>query len=367
MVDHDRIRTDEAPSGNPGGGKETVNQVTERRTKVTIQDVARAAGVSITTVSRYLNGRFSSMSAETRDRIARVIAETGYQPSRVAQALKANRTGIIGAIVVNLGYPLCVSVIRALSEAVEPHGLQLMVAESRGDAERERRALDAMRRQAVDALVVQTDGMNNALLAEWTKEKPVIWFDRGFGIAGGMDVVTNNLEASRELTLHLAQQGYRHVVYVSEPLRGIETRMDRLAGYEQACRSTGLRSEIHWVHRGQPATYEPVLEAVRSAVSDGPAAVYTANGLILQELYPRLRRLDITVPDPLGIATFDQPDWADIATPALTCVRQPTEAMGQAIARALMDADEAWPENARRIVIPSELRVSASTSLRNPD
>lgn len=302
----------------------------------TIVDVAREAGVSITTVSRYLNQQFASMGVDTRERIRRVIEDLNYQPNTLAQGLKGNHTQLIAAVMVNLGYPFCVSVIRSMTEILTPAGYNLLVSETGGDVERERQLLQSLASQRVDGLVLQTNGQNNHTVQELAEEMPVVLVDRQFSIPGLTSVVTNNKEASHDLTRRLFEEGYREVIYVSEALEGITTRTQRLAGYEEACLAQAHDSQVVWVNRQFPDSFEAVLRKVRGLSQCYPVAVYTANGLLMMELYPWLGKLEADIPQQLGLATFDEPDWAQIASPPLTCIRQPTREMGQIAARHIL-------------------------------
>ena len=338
-----------------------------RGKQVTILDVAREAGVSITTVSRYLNQQYGAMSEPTQSRIKAVIETLDYHPNRFAQGLKRNRSQTVAVVVVNLSYPFCVSVIRTLSDILGAAGYSLMVAETRGDTEREHRLLQSLSAQMVDAIVMQTNGKNNQLVAEIASRIPVVYVDRKFSVPGVTDVITNNAEASEELAEALFREGYERILYVTEPVEDINTRIDRLRGYEAACMKARKAPWVTWVNRSNLATLANVSEDIVRQGPTNPFAVYTANGLIMQELYPLLRQLPYQVPGQMGIATFDEPDWAQIATPQLTCVRQPTTEIGEHTAHSILKSLRSKSVK-RRIqqkieVIPSQLLLNASTDL----
>ncbi|MCL6454106.1 MAG: LacI family transcriptional regulator [Alicyclobacillus sp.] len=353
---------------------------------VRIQDVAAQAGVSVTTVSRYLNQRYEAMSDETRARIARVIDELGYRPNIHAQGLKGNRTRTVAAIVVNMGYPFCVGLIRALNHVLAEAGYSLFVSETGGDARRERDVIESACAQRVDGIILQTDGANNGLIAEVAKTVPVVFVDRIHRVPRTVNIATNNREASLSMTRHLFGVGYPRVAYVTEVEQGVRTRVDRRQGYEAACAEVGVEPFILTVDRGQPETFASAADRIGEALdgaqrtaghtavphgdpstraSDVRLAVYTANGLIMMQLYPYLRRLPVSVPDPLGLATFDEPDWAKLVQPTLTCVGQPVAEMGLRAGQVLLaqlESPSAPPTDAPVYEeIPSALVVGGST------
>lgn len=329
--------------------------------RATIQDVARAAGVSVTTVSRFLNGRYESMSEKTREKIAAVIAELDYRPNALAKGLKARRTQTVGAIVVNMSYPFCVGFLRAFSRTLGAAGYHLMVAESEGDAKRERQLIESFVANRVEAIALQTGGANNDYLAELAREMPVVLVDRAFALPHAYAIGTNNRDASREIAWKLFDLGYERVVYLTEDERGIPTRADRLEGYLDACRVALKEPVTVRVRRGDPASFREALARVDAHAQKGRTAVYTANGLVLMECYRPLRELGHPVPDVLGIATFDQPDWSDLVDPPLTCVRQPVEDMGEEAARIITARLRGEEVPAEAKVIPSAVVMRGST------
>jgi LacI family kdg operon repressor len=334
--------------------------------RVTIRDVAQRAGVSITTVSRYLNQNYGSMSEATKERIAQVIEELGYRPNKLAQGLRGlSRT--VAVLVVNMGYPFCVSVIRSLSNALHSAGFSLMVYETGGDAEREKALLESLISHQVSGLVIQTNGANNDVLAKLARQIPVVIVDRRFHVPGAINVITNNVEASESLVDALFQKGYHKVLYVTEALENISTRVERLQGYEAACRRHGSEPWVAWVRRNDKDSMRAAAHMLESSFEGHPIAVYTANGLVMLELYPYIKSLRLRVPEELGIATFDEPDWVKITSPQLTCVRQPTEEMGECAAQAILAQlqDDNKPAKRRSSVkvIESTVILDASTAL----
>jgi len=303
--------------------------------KVTIQDVARDASVSITTVSRYLNQRYDSMSVETKMRIERVIEELHYQPNAFAQGLKANKSKMMAVVVVNIGYPFCVSLIRSLNHVLSTAGYNLIVCETGGQAKREAQILKSLAGQRVDAMVLQTNGENNDLIAEIAGDMPVVLVDRQFSIPGAMNVITDNRESSLLMTTHLIKQGYHQIIYVTEAEGQLSTRVQRLSGYLAGCEEQGYTPWVGWVNREDKQSFDRLIQSIRARAT-ASIAVYTANALLMLELHPLLQKIGFEIPQRLGLATFDEPDWAGLTTPSLTCVRQPVEDMGQITADILL-------------------------------
>jgi LacI family kdg operon repressor len=343
--------------------------MTEKR--ATIKDVAREAGVSISTVSRYLNQNFSSMSKDTKERIESVIERLNYHPNKHAQGLKG-QSRTIAVVVVNIGYPFCVSIIRSISDVLNNSGYSLIVCETGGQTEKEATILRSLEAQGVDGIIIQTNGANQDILSRLAKTLPVVLIDRNFAVPGSSNVVTNNKEASWELTNALFVKGYQEVMFVSETLQGLSTRTDRYSGYVEACSAHNKEPHVYWVDRENPKSFEDVVESLNKQNSN-PIAVYTANGLLMLDLYPLLYRIGRNIPTSLGLATFDEPDWVKITTPSLMCIRQPTIEMGQIAANTILkqiqNSQTVSPATSVSLtsvqVIPSTLVLSTSTDLNS--
>lgn len=336
-----------------------------RQKRTTIQDVAKASQVSISTISRFLHGRYESMSETTKERIAQVISELNYKPNVLAQGLKGNITKTIAIVVVDISYPFCASIIRSLSTILTAADYRLIVSDSGGDKARERSILESLIAQQVEGIIIQTNGDNNDLIKDIAKDLPVVIVDRQFDITNTINVVTNNQKASFELTEHLFRAGYHDVVYVTEQILGISTRQARLDGYEQACLQFKHKSIIAWVSKDNATSLEAAIQQIRNHAIEKPAAIYTANGLLMLPLYPLIRNEGWNIPEELGLATFDEPDWACLITPPLTCVRQPTSEIGVLCGQAVLEALE-QNKNTQKvqiITIPSIITPRGSTLL----
>ncbi len=336
-----------------------------KRKRTTIKDVARKAEVSITTVSRYLNRNYDVMSEETRKKIEEVIRSLGYQPNKLAQGLKGSSRNI-AVVVVNISYPFCVSVIRSISSILTEEGYNLLVCETGGDPHREQKVIRSLEAQNIDGLIIQTDGQNTQLLEETAQAIPVVLIDREFPIPSVVSVLTNDFVASNQLTTALFQKGYKNILYVTEPLRNISTRIERLKGYTESCKQFNKKPWVIEIERGDITRLRSVIDLIETWSTTEPFTVYTANGLIMLDLYPLLKTTHFSIPNPMGLATFDKPDWAHLITPSLTCVRHPTEEMGLYAAREILQRIKDGGTFTHHVkVVDSTVILSDSTRLSN--
>lgn len=159
--------------------------------RMTIDKVAKLCGVSKTTISRFLNGKYENMSAETREHIRRVIAEVDYHPNRSAQRLKASRSMLIGCVIGDIGSPFSALLLKGITTVCEEAGYQVLFADSGENAKRERRAINGFLENRVDGLIVNTSGNNDSFLLELQNNgMPLVLADRQLMSSDKIDTVT---------------------------------------------------------------------------------------------------------------------------------------------------------------------------------
>ena len=134
--------------------------------KVTINQVASYCGVSKTTISRFLNGKYENMSAETKEKISAAVKALNYHPDRSAQRLKASRTMLIGCVIGDISSPFSALLLKGITSVCEESGYQVLFADSHESARREKRALRGFLDNRVDGLIVNTCGSNDEYLLE---------------------------------------------------------------------------------------------------------------------------------------------------------------------------------------------------------
>lgn len=193
--------------------------------KVTISQVAEQAGVSKTTISRFLNGQYGNMSKETKERITSVIEELNYRPSRQAQALKSKRSYLIGVVVADISNMYSSLLLKGIGAVLERNGYQMIIMDAANSVKQEHSLLEKLLDQGVEAIILQASSRNAEnyqfiqdynipLLLVDRQTEPVIW----------PLVTTNNQETVEEILHQALQKDYQKVLVVSEPLQDVTTR-----------------------------------------------------------------------------------------------------------------------------------------------
>lgn len=318
---------------------------------VTIQDVARAAGVSVSTVSRALSSP-EMVRPETRTRV-RAVAETlGYRPNPAARGLITGRTTNLGVIVPDLTNPFFPSLLRGVQARAREAGHAVFLADCQEDGAEEAALVTAMAKQ-VDGVILCSSRMTGPMLEKVLGLVPVVFINRS--VPGHPSVIMDGAGGMRQALDHLAALGHRHVAYLNGP-RGSWSNRERVKGLRRADRH-GMK-----VTRFGPFAprFESGLQAADLVLACGATAVVAYNDVMALGVLARLAERGVPVPGRISVAGFDNITFAAMATPALTTVDLNGERAGRAAVDTLLGV-LAVRDGAPRQVLDSALIVRAST------
>ena len=333
----------------------------------TITDVAREAKVGKTSVSRYLNGEFDSLSEALRLRIQQAIRTLGFRPNQMARGLKRGRTRMVGMVVADISNPYSVEVMRGVEAACQKQGFMLMVCNSDNQLELEKRYLDLLTNYRVEGLVINPIGLPEEDLASISNTGlPLVIIDRR-AVHLQCDMVgLDNRQAATLATQHLLQQGFQAIHFFTEPIGQISSRSER----EQA-----LRQVVAAAGKGYSASTTELDVADSAALADAlrktlkskkRSAIFAGNGRMLLNVALGLQQLGARWPEDIGLLGFDDPTWAALAGSGITGIRQPTFDIGHAALDFLVQRIDGIVSPARMQAFPGELIIRGSTgSLKN--
>jgi LacI family transcriptional regulator len=306
----------------------------------TIREVSRRANVSMSTVSRVLNGT-APVAEATRQRVLEAVDELGYTPNAFAQGLVTNRSGGVGVVVNALTSAFFGLILRGIETAVEEAGMHMMVASGHADPERERAAADFLRQRRSDALIIQFDGTPDLELIELARgELPTVVLGRYVAELADRCVYLDNEMGGAMATRHLIERGHRRIAHIAGPLSVPDAR-SRLQGYRQALEGAGLPYdedlviESDFMVDGGHASTERLLERDLDIT-----ALFAANDEMAAGAIVALGEAGYRLPDDISIVGFDDVVLARHLHPALTTVKQPLREMGRAAAQIALAAIE---------------------------
>ena len=326
----------------------------------TVKDVARRANVSTATVSRVINSQ-GNVSAERRVRVLEAIEALEYRPSRVARRLRTKSTHVIGLVISDIQNLFYTSVTRGVEDIASRNGYSLILCNTDEDAERERLYLEVMHDENVAGIILASATSAGHDLKLLRGHIPVVALDRLMTDVLVDTVLVDNVAGARQAVAHLLALGHRRVGAIIGQ-QDITTSHERRAGYEQALADFHLPFDPNLIHQ---ADFRQVDDSRRKALellslSDRPTALFTGNTLITLGALSAIHAQGRRIPDDMALVAFDDIPWADLLSPPLTAVRQPTYALGRTAAEMLL-ARMAHPERRpEQVRLPVELIVRQS-------
>lgn len=331
----------------------------------TIADVARRAGVSITTVSRVLSPgrRPHPVNAETARRVREAAIALDFVPSALAQGLASRRSGLVGLLVPDLADPHYPLVARGAEDLARREQLALLVCNTLGDSARLADYLRVLRGRRVDAVVLSGGGSLRAedLDALRTSRLPAVLIGRPSRPLGGAAtyVAVDNVGAAHAATAHLVALGRRRIAHLGGPTWQT-TMADRLQGYQAALAERSLERDAVETDGSAEDGYQQVVRWLGRPPPRRPEAVFAATDRLAVATLAAAADCRLRVPRDLAVVGFDDLALAPHLRPALSSVAQPAGQLGAvALSLVLRLLAGALPEP---VVLPAQLVVRASSS-----
>ena len=324
------------------------------RSRVTIAQVAMAAGVSPTTVSHVLSGK-RMVGAATRDRVQAAVRELGYRPNGVARNLRTRRSHVIAVIVPDITNPFYGMATRGLADAVDEAGFGTYVCNTDAKFEREQKFLEDVLDRGVDGVVLASVDVTQQHLIEPNRfGTPVVCLGDGVEFPEVDRVVPDDEGGSRAATDHLIERGASRIAMIAGP-RG--AGLARIRGYRQALEGAGRSFDPTLVQEGG-WTRQGGRDAMRALVSQGarPDAVFCANDLMAIGAMDVVHELGLRVPGDVALVGFDDVEAATLVNPTLTTVSNPAYEAGRNAGRLLVERMSGdYQGGQRTVVLPCRL------------
>ncbi|WP_246095155.1 LacI family DNA-binding transcriptional regulator [Streptomyces roseicoloratus] len=295
------------------------------RQTATMSDVARLAGVSVSTVSHVLN-KTRAVAPGTARLVHDAVAACGYVPEKAQQP---DGLGIIGLAMSAISNPYFADVVHGLDRRASREGYSLLLAETHDDPEGELRAVSELLRRKVSAIVLAPSGDTGRTL-DYARRAgvPVTVLDR-FVRHETDQISVENVESTARLVDHLAETGHTRIAMVSgRP--GLATTDERIQGYRLGLERHGIAAPEEYLVSGRSQA-GPAQRAIAElmGLSRPPTAVVVGNNQMTIGAMRGLRDAGLRVPDDLALVAFDDFEWSDLFQPRLTAIAQPTSTIGE--------------------------------------
>ena len=323
-------------------------------------DVAKRAGVSVSTVSHVLN-KTRTVTPTTIRAVEEAIAELGFTPNILARSLVRSSTNAIGVALSAFTNIYFGEVVRGIQSECGRERLMMFFADTADDPDIQFEVVRELHQRRVDGMILAPvpDREDRTLTYVKRHRIPVVFVDRW--IEGPFDqVVVENRKPMKELVAHLVGHGHRRIALISG-LDGLSTTIERVEGYAAGLAEAGLLLDRSLIEDGSSDA-----ETARSAVhrlfakSQPPTAIITANNKMTIGAMQALRELGQRVPEDIALAGFDDFEWADSFEPRLTVIAQPCHAMGVRAVKMLVKRVKDGDRKGRLTRLNPELKIRNS-------
>ena len=335
---------------------------------VTIKDIAKALGLSTSTVSRALRDSYE-ISPETKKLVLEYAVKINYHPNPIALSLKERRSRSIGVIVCEIANSFFSQVINGIESIAYKNGYNVIIAQSRESLERELINLQYLTSRSVDGLIlsVSTETKDFSFLRELhDRGMPIVFFDRIVDEIETHKVIVDNFKGAYDATSHLISCGYKRIAAVNNA-SVLSIAKERLAGYKAELSDHGIEpyeSLIKFCLHGGMIVEE--VEQVITELFDQPAppdAIFATADKLTTGCLRNLKARGLSVPDDIGLVGFSNTDLTELLDPPLSVIRQPAFEMGEiAISLLLQLIESKRPvTDFETRVLPTELLLRNST------
>lgn len=326
--------------------------------RATINDVAAAAGVSVSTVSKAVHGRYG-VSPDTIRRVMDVVERLGYQSSLGASSMRSHRTGVIGVLVPAFE-PFSAEILKGVGAAVRGTGFDLMAYAGSQDGTGEgweRRSVSRLSGTLIDGVIMVTPTVVNV-----AGEVPIVAVDPHTGPADLPTVESDSFHGAQLATRYLIELGHTRIGFIAgRP--DLRSSVLRDAGYRSALLEAGIRFEPGLVGVGryeEDASRELAHELLTQI--DRPTAIFATNDLSAIAVLGVAHELGIRVPDELSVIGFDDIPEASRHVPALSTVRQPMQRLGEVATKLLIGLMNGDTPDQTHLRLPTRLVPRATTA-----
>lgn len=335
----------------------------------TLIDVARLAGVSVSTVSRILRARSGErvpFAAKTQEKVRAAAAKTGYRPSKLARGLVGSKTGIVGLVVPSLEDSFFPSVTTAVQSGLNESGWNVLLASTEQSPEIERASIDEFLSWRVDGLIVapSQDTLDGELFWDLRRMKvPFVLLDRYFTDTPFYSVTTDDYAGACMVVEHLLSCGKRRIARAGSPFP-ISTARLRHRGYIETLLRNGINPDPSYFIDVEPTCVASGRDVLRRLLEldPRPDALFCFSDMVAVGVIEECLARGIRIPDDLALVGYADLDVCGFAKVGLTSVRQPRRQIGRTAAELLVNLINGKPIDNPRLVLPVELVIRESSA-----
>ena len=325
-------------------------------TKIRIVDVAAHAGISKSTVSQYLNGRFGHMSPQTKEKIRSAIATLNYVPNPIARSLKSDKTKTIGVIVRDITGFNTGRILRGIDDFCKKNEYNVLIYNTDFDEEIEKRSLQTLKQLCVDGIIITATGKNTELINTYHQSGfPIVQFQLEYQQSPTNIVLSDYYQAAQRATEYLIGLGHQRIAFMTQPLETELSRSQRYQGYLAALQAHNIaidKSLLQYWDRDNGFHQSPI-ELINSECP--PTALFTQHLAITTELLKLLNQAHISIPNTVSIIGFDEIPMVEMFKVPITVIKQDSYSIGRSSAEALLTMLSNKTNETKKVIVPCSL------------
>ncbi len=325
-----------------------------------IKDVAKAAEVSVATVSRVLAGK-SRVKEATRKRVLQAVDQLNYRPNLVARSLRVQTSARIGLVVSDIRNPFFTAISRAVEDSAYKQGFSVLLCNTDENPEKEELYLNVLHDENVAGIIFSPTRQFSARFKSYSSSIPYVMIDR-FVESKDMDMVLlDNVAAGYELTTHLIENGFCKLAGLFGDAS--TTAPERRRGFQKALNDHGLEPvATHVIAPRIGPGYETTMDLLTR--KDRPDAIFTSNSMLTAGAFRAIRDSRLIVPDDVALVGFDETTWGELVDPPITLIAQPTEEIGWTATELLFQRIEEPTRSPKTVILRGKLIVRGSSAKR---
>ncbi|HHV80827.1 TPA: LacI family transcriptional regulator [bacterium] len=329
--------------------------------RVNIQEVAKEAGVSPSTVSRALNG-FPGISEKTRERIVEIARKLNYRPNYRGQILTTQSTKNIGLLITDIANPFFPELVMGAEEYASKSGYTVLLGNTSESEEKETNYLDFFSRGPVDGIIISASRVSNEHIIMLAEEGlPIVVINRILEHPKISYVSTDMEKGGYLATMHLLRLGHSKIAFINGPKHS-EVSQRRLEGYKKALKEAGIDYNSDLISFNVPVSESGYKEAIKLlCTGEAPTAIFTYNDVMAFGVIKAAKELGIKIPEELSVVGFDDIFFSSFTDPPLTTIKQFKEELGRMAVELLFKLMEGERES---LLIEPELIIRNTTSRR---
>lgn len=338
-------------------------QIINLMKKSTLNDIADYTSLSVTTISRVLNGKSEQfrISTASQEKVLRAVQELNYRPNFIAQGLRNNSTHTLGLLIPRIDNPFFANIANAVINEAHKYTYPVMLIDTHENVKDEEMAIDTLLSRNVDGIILVPSSGSSMQLDKVGKEVPLVLIDRYFDNCTIPYVATDNYKGAFDATNLLLTSGHRNIMCIQGTLQSVTSRR-RVQGYLDALTAANLAANA--LVCGNDFSVQNGYVETKLALNSGKAfsAIFALSNTILLGAIKAITEHGLRIPEDVSLISFDDNLYLDFLNPPITRVSQPIESISIVAVKMLMDRIQGNSTNQTGILLQPSLIMRRSVA-----